>query len=340
MRRFLLNASLMLSALLLCVGAQTVVAGDHTAAQACLSEAPTAAAHATALHALNGDAGRNGAAAVASEWRGLAQRHGGQDWQARCLQGTFDAAVIGETCRAAQGYNAWCALAAPGALAQQGIRLTSAANVMFEDRDRICEQLAGEHAGLSAAARGHGPRAQADAEAALAEARTLAERASQVDAGQREALYTQFAAAMERHARANFEREYGPGEQGYRLLELEQAADWDACRRQSPHGAIPRWRHMDELQWCRDEFDTYQGMRTRLETESAWLTAEYAAVSAGGVPATRTQAYNSRSQAYRSLNADYGAQVAHFDRRCTGYRTSPTFAVTVCRGREDGFCQR
>jgi len=316
------------------------LAGETATARDCAAQAPRIGAHAVAYRALNGGASGNGVASAPPQWLELARGQGGADWHARCVVPRFSAATVSEICRSESGFNAWCALAGPVALAG-GVQLTPAASVMFEDRDRVCTQLAEEHARLGHAAARHRAQAQADAQDALAQARAIAQRAASSTGGAAlEALYGEFSEAMHRHEQARFEAEYGPGEAAFRLAELEHAEDWEACRRQSPRGAIPKWRHMDELTWCRDEYDTYAPMRARLETESAWLTREYREITSGQAPAARVEAYNARSQAFRTLNQEYGSELARYNERCTGYRTSPTFAVDVCRNRDGGFCQR
>lgn len=315
------------------------LAADAATARDCAAQAPRIGAHGVAYQALNGNPSGNGVQAAPPQWLELARGHGGGDWHTRCVIPRFSATTVSEVCRSESGFNVWCAMAAPPALAG-GVSLTPAATVMFEDRDRICTQLAEEHARLGSAAARHRNQAQADAQDALAQARAIAQRAASTDGARLEALYGEFSEAMHRHERARFEAEYGPGDAAFRLAELEHAEDWEACRRQSPRGAIPKWRHMDELTWCRDEYDTYAPMRTRLESESAWLTREYREITSGRAPAERVEAYNTRSHAFRTMNQEYGGELARYNQRCTGYRTSPTYAVDVCRNRDGGFCQR
>lgn len=120
---------------------------------------------------------------------------------------------------------------------------------------------------------------------------------------------------------------------------VEAAEAWSACRRQSPYGAIPRWRHEDELLWCRDEHATFAPIRQRLEDERNWLTREYSAITGNGASATRIEAYNERSRAYQALSARHMPELTRYTQRCTGYRTSPRITLSVCGGRSDGFCR-
>lgn len=339
MPRHLYIALAVLGGLLAGMANHDALAGDTATARDCAAQAPGIGAHALAYQALNGGSPGNGAQAAPTQWLELARGHGGGDWHARCIVPRFAAATVSEVCRSESAFNAWCAMAAPPALAA-GVKLTPAASVMFEDRDRICTQLAEEHARLGQGAARHRVQAQADATDALAQARAIAQRAASADGARLEALYVEFSQAMQRHEQARFEAEYGPGDAAFRLAELEHAEDWEACRRQSPRGAIPKWRHMDELTWCRDEYDTYAPMRVRLESESAWLTREYGEITSAQATAARVEAYNTRSQSFRTMNQEYGGELARYTQRCTGYRTSPTYAVDVCRNRDDGFCKR
>lgn len=339
MPRHLFIPLAMLGGLLAGLPYHDALAGDLTTARDCAAQAPHIAAHAVAYQALNGGSARNGTTAAPAQWLDLARGHGGADWHARCVVPRFAAATVSAVCASESGFNTWCAMAATPALAG-GVKLTPAASLMFEDRDRICTQLAEEHARLGHTAERHRAQAEANAADALAQARAIAQRAAGADGARLEALYGEFSDAMHRHEQARFEAEYGPTDNAFRLAELEHAEDWEACRRQSPRGAIPKWRHMDELTWCRDEYDTYAPMRARLETESAWLTREYREITATEAPAARVEAYNTRSQAFRTMNQEYGGELARYNQRCTGYRTSPTYAVDVCRDRTGGFCQR
>ncbi len=329
----------LLGGLLAGLATQDALAADAATARDCAAQAPRIGAHAAAYQALNGGSADMGTQGAPAQWLDLARGHGGADWHARCVATRFPAATVSEVCRSERGYNAWCAMAAPPALAD-GVRLTTAAKVMFEDRDRICTDLAAEHSRLGLAADRHRAQAQANASAALSQAQAISKRAASADGAALEALYGEFSEAMHRHQQARFEADYGPGDAAFRLAELEHAQDWEACRRQSPRGAIPKWRHMDELTWCRDEYDTYAPMRARLEAESNWLTREYRAITSTQAPAARVEAYNTRSQAFRTMNQEYGGELARYNQRCTGYRTSPNYAVAVCRDRDGGFCQR
>ena len=125
-----------------------------------------------------------------------------------------------------------------------------------------------------------------------------------------------------------------------RLESLSDPEAWQACRRHSPYGAIPRWRHMDELLWCRDEYENYAPLRGRIESEAEWLRQEYSAIQGNGAAPERIDAYNRRSGEYQAINQRYGESLARYTQRCSGYRTSPTYAVELCRGRDNGFCRR
>jgi hypothetical protein len=125
-----------------------------------------------------------------------------------------------------------------------------------------------------------------------------------------------------------------------RLDALSDPEAWRACRRHSPYGAIPRWRHMDELVWCRDEYDTYAPIRSRIESEAEWLRREYGAIRTNGVSPERVEAYNARSREYQLISQRHTDSLARYAQRCTGYRTSPTYTVELCRGRDNGFCSR
>lgn len=157
--------------------------------------------------------------------------------------------------------------------------------------------------------------------------------AQQVMFEERDALCSALAADYARH---NGGRNGTRGE----VNGAAEASDaWAACRRHSPYGAIPRWRHEDELLWCRQRHDEVAPIRQRLEQERAWLTREYTAITRNGASAERVEAYNARSRDYQAMSARYLPELTRFTERCTGYRTSPRITLSVCGGRDDGFCR-